>query len=153
MPASASAAAAAPASGTRCTANGLSAAAHSASGPTASSGWNCADEPTTITTASTPGDVINPARTSRTVAALVPARVRSSSRPEFAAMPCRLSRRRTFAGTTTSIPSWPRQSTTMAPPPPVVVITATRRPRARRRAANSGTASIRDSNMCTRAIP
>ncbi len=127
MPPARSSASDSGASGARNTASGLSSGlSASSSGLTASAGWNWADDPTTLSTASH-----QPARSSSSSNilywALLAARVKSMTGVSRMRNPCCAMRcTKSGGGATATMPCSPRLSTTVAAPPPVVVITATR---------------------------
>ena len=140
------------------TAKGLADLANFSRGSTASSGLNCAEEPTTKITASLPSSASSRSMVPATISGLAPASVRSTSLPSPAAMPSGFSQSTSACGgSTMSSPAIAMLSTTMAAPPPVVVATATRLPRpslaAGGRSTSSAGTSTSDSNIDTRAMP
>ena len=136
------------------TAKGFAEPAKRSNGSTASSGLNCAEEPTTKIAASLFSSASSRSMVPATISGLAPARVRSTSLPSPAAMPSGFSQStRTCGGSTMSRPAMAMLSTTMAAPPPVVVATATRLPFAGGRSTSSAGTSISDSNIETRAMP
>ena len=117
------------ADGVSATAKGLAERANFSSGSTASSGLNCAEEPTTKIAASLPSSASSRSIVPATISGLAPARVRSTSLPSPAAMPSGFSQSTSACGgSAMSSPAIAMLSTTMAAPPPVVVATATRLP-------------------------
>ena len=136
------------------TANGFDDFANFSSGSTASSGLNCAEEPTTKITASLASSASKRSIVPATISGLAPARVRSTSLPSPAAMPNGFSQSASACGgPAMSSPATAMLSTTMAAPPPVVVATATRLPLAGGRSTSRAGTSISDSNIDTRAMP
>ena len=144
------------ADGVNATAKGLPDPANRNSGSTASSGLNCADEPTTKITASLPSSASRRSMVPATISGLAPAKVRSTSLPSPAEIPNGFNQStRLLGGPAISRPATAMLSTTMAAPPPVVVATATRWPPrldCGRSTSSAGT-SISDSNIDTRAMP
>ncbi len=115
------------ASGTSMVTSGLAWPALSRMGLTARSGLKRADEPTTAITMSNSGASSRISSAFIMTSYLVPASVRSSTRPALPGIcaACRLAMVASD-GTCTVMPRTPSWSTTIAAPPPVVVTTATR---------------------------